>query len=146
MNMKLLTPWPLVAVALSALTPARLVAADGVPAANQTPAQRLLGTWHIDGYADQKARRGRWFLEWTFADGKFKEDGYPPLEQSGSYRVLSSQGNKLTLELYAQKGTFGSKNGRLDIAVDPKQDQLKIGTNGPFKRVKPKPKPAAPVR
>lgn len=129
MRMKLLVSLPFIVVVVWNLTTARPATAD------VDHMSWLQGTWHMNGYADQKKRRGQWFLEWTFAGGKFKENGYPPLAQSGSYRVLSTQGDKVTLELYAQKGTFGTKNSRLDIVVYEQKDQLKIGTNGPFSRV-----------
>ena len=92
--------------------------AAGLPALPQISNEEFIrGAWRIDGYLDQKNRRGRWYPEWTFEDGKFKETGYPPLKQSGSYRVLGREKDKLTLELYEQEGTFGSQNSRLEIVV-----------------------------
>jgi hypothetical protein len=121
-----------------------VVIASWVPATGlPTPAQvsneaLILGTWRIDGYLDQNKRRGRWYQEWAFGDGKFTQKGYPPLEQSGRYRIIGDEGDKLTLELYEQQGTFGNKNRRLEIVIDRQKDQLKIGSNQPFLRVKSK--------
>lgn len=116
-----------------------LIAADGLPAPAQVSNEAFIqGTWRIDGYLDQAKRRGRWYQEWSFSEGKFKETGYPPLEQSGRYRVLNDADNKLTLELYEQKGTFGSANSRLEIVIDREKNQLKIGSNQPFLRMKAK--------
>ena len=114
---------------------AALSSASGAENSNE---EFIQGTWRIDGYLNQKERRGRWFQEVTFEDGKFKWKGYPMFAQSGSYRVLSDEGDKLTLELYEQQGTFGTKNSRLEIIVNRQKDQLKIRNNEPFLRVKPK--------
>lgn len=114
------------------------ILAPGLPALPQASNEEFIqGTWHIEGYQGQK-RRFRWFLKWTFEEGKFNLSGYPPLNQSGSYRVLSDEGDKLTLELYEQQGTFGTKDSRLEIIVNRQKDQLKIRNNEPFLRVKPK--------
>lgn len=116
--------------------PSCIVAAR-LPAPGQLSNEGFIqGTWRIDGYLDQKNRRGSWFQEWTFDSGKFKEMGYPPLEQSGKYRVISDDSGKLTLELYEQQGTFGSEDRRLEIVIDRQKERLKIGSNEPFLRVK----------
>jgi len=96
-------------------------------------AERFIqGTWRAEG-TDPSGRHG-WFQEWTFENGKFTETGYPPLEQKGSYRVLKSQGNRLTLELYDQDGTFGTENRQLDIVINRRRATLKIGQVGSFRR------------
>src|SRR5689334_21929551 len=78
----------------------------------------IQGSWRIDGQLPGNGgNRMSWFQEWKFDQGKFEENGYPPLSQSGSYRVLKSDGDKLTLELYDQKGTFGTENSELQIVV-----------------------------
>jgi hypothetical protein len=72
-----------------------------------------------------------WFLEYTFDNGNFKQTGYPAIFQEGKYRVLSSEGDKLTLELYEQKGTFGEENRELVVLIDRKTNGLTIsGTKG----------------
>ncbi len=91
----------------------------------------MQGTWRLSGTSD--ATHG-WFLEWTFDRGSFTLEGYPPLRQEGKYRVLSDQGNKLSLELYDQQGNFGTDNSQLEIVVDKEQEALKIKDRGPFKR------------
>ncbi|HWS99072.1 MAG TPA: hypothetical protein VN256_02295 [Pyrinomonadaceae bacterium] len=92
----------------------------------------IQGTWRAQG-TDPSGRHG-WFQEWTFEKGKFNETGYPPLEQKGSYRVLKSQGNRLTLELYDQDGTFGTENRQLEIVINKRRGTLRIGQVGPFRR------------
>lgn len=92
----------------------------------------IQGTWRAQG-TDPSGRHG-WFQEWTFEKGKFNETGYPPLEQKGSYRVLKSERNKLTLELYDRDGTFGTENSQLEIVINKRRGTLKIGTVGPFRR------------
>jgi hypothetical protein len=97
----------------------------------------IQGSWRIDGQLPGNGtHRMSWFQEWKFDQGKFEEQGYPPLEQRGSYRVLKSEGDKLTVELYDRTGTFGTEKDTLEIVVYRKKDQLKIGSNEPFKRVK----------
>lgn len=76
-----------------------------------------------------------WFQEWTFAEGKFTQVGYPPLEQKGKYRIIKSDGDKLTLELFDQDGTFGTEKSKLEIAIDKLTKTLKIGQNSGFKRI-----------
>lgn len=90
----------------------------------------IQGTWRLTGDNDGHA----WFLEWTFDHGKFNLKGYPPLAQEGKYRIIKTQGDKLTLELYAQSGNFGTENSRIELAIDKKKDTLMVDGKGPFKR------------
>ena len=91
----------------------------------------IQGTWRADGENGGHA----WFLEWTFDNGNFKQTGYPPIIQEGKYRVLSAAGDKITLELYEQKGTFGEKPREIQISLDREAGQLTIsGTKGFQKR------------
>jgi hypothetical protein len=97
----------------------------------------IQGTWYLSGQVDSKDGHGlSWFLEWTFDHSKFNLNGYPPLHQEGSYRIVKTEGNKLTLELYDQKGNFGTENSRIEIVVDKEKDTLMIKGQGPFKRTK----------
>ena len=99
--------------------------------ATDSAEQFMQGTWRLTGTNDA---RHSWFLEWTFDQGKFNLDGYPPLHQEGKYRVLKEQGNKLTLELYEQQGNFGTANSQIEVVIDKDKDTLKIKDQGPFKR------------
>jgi hypothetical protein len=98
----------------------------------------IQGIWYLSGQLPgQDGKPGlSWFLEWTFDHGKFNLNGYPPLHQEGSYRILKTEGNKLTLELYDQKGNFGTDSSRIEIIVDKAKDELKIDEKGPFTRRK----------
>ena len=89
------------------------------------------GTWRLSGMNDASHS---WFLEWTFDQGRFTLDGYPPLHQEGKYRVLKEQGRRLTLELYDQQGNFGTRTETLEIVVDKDKETLRIKAQGPFKR------------
>lgn len=105
-----------------------------VPAQTQNISEQVMqGTWMIQGGGENKTPR--WFLEWTFDDGKFSLSGYPKLQQEGSYRVTKNNGNKLTLELSNQKGDLGTKTSQVEIVVDRNNDILTIKDQGPFKRV-----------
>ena len=87
----------------------------------------IQGTWRAAGGKGIRA----WFLEWTFEDGTFRQTGYPPIVQEGKYRVLSADAERITLELYEQKGTFGEKPRELQILLDRSANQLTIsGTKG----------------
>lgn len=120
---------------LALLACSALVAAHAPRSTAADSAEHFIqGTWRASG-TDPSGRHG-WFQEWTFDNGKFTETGYPPLEQKGSYRVLKSQGNRLTLELYDQDGTFGTENRQLDLVINRRRGTLKIGQVGPFRRSK----------
>jgi hypothetical protein len=108
------------------LAPARVMDSDE---------QRIQGTWRLAGSNGSHA----WFLEWKFEQGKFTLIGYPPLSQEGSYRIIKIDGAKLTLELYDQKGNFGTENSQIEIVIDKDKDKLKIKGQGPFTRVKSEP-------
>lgn len=110
------------------LAPARVTDSDE---------QRIQGTWRLAGSSGGHA----WFLEWKFEQGKFTLTGYPPLSQEGSYRIIKTDGAKLTLELYDQKGNFGTENSQIEIVTDKDTDKLKIKGQGPFTRVKAESKP-----
>lgn len=77
--------------------------------------ESLQGTWRAAG---ETPDRHTWFLEWTFKDGRFKQAGYPPITQEGKYRVVASEANKLTIELFEQNGTFGKEPQQIEISVD----------------------------
>ena len=98
----------------------------------------IQGVWYLSGQVtDRNGQPGlSWFLEWRFDHGKFNLSGYPPLHQEGSYRITKTEGNKLTLELYDQKGNFGTDNSEIEIIVDKEKDELKIKGQGPFTRRK----------
>ena len=99
----------------------------------------IQGTWYLSGQVDNKDGPGlSWFLEWTFDHGKFNLSGYPPLHQEGRYRIIKTEGNKLTLELYDQKGNFGTENSQIEIVVDKEKGSRMIKGQGPFTRVKAK--------
>jgi hypothetical protein len=96
----------------------------------------IQGTWRLTG---ENGGHG-WFLEWTFDHGKFDLKGYPPLYQGGKYRIIKTEGNKMTLELYDQDGNFGTENSQIEIVVDKEKDKLMIKGQGPFERRNDEPK------
>lgn len=90
----------------------------------------IQGTWHVYGENNGHG----WFLEWTFDNGKFKQTGYPPIIQEGKCKVVSRSENKLTIELYDQKGTFGNENRKIEIVIDKDKGELIISGTIGFKR------------
>ena len=117
--------FPLVAIAL--LLCSSLSVASSTKKTNEDFIQ---GMWRLTGENDGHA----WFLEWTFDHGRFLLKGYPPLAQEGKYRIIKAKGDKLTLELYDQKGNFGTENSQIELVIDKKKDALMIKGQGPFKR------------
>lgn len=101
----------------------------------QSESERVMqGTWVMEGGG--KNNTPHWYLEWTFDDkGKFSLNGYPQVHQEGSYRVVKTKGNTLTLELFDQKGSFGTDKSQMQVVVDGKQDLLTIKDKGPYRRV-----------
>jgi hypothetical protein len=101
---------------------------------NQTkiePEKYIQGKWRAAGETD----RHTWFLEWTFDNGSFKQSGYPPITQDGKYKVVNVADNKITLELYDQKGTFGEEKSKVEILINPETKQLTISGMKEFSRV-----------
>ena len=89
----------------------------------------IKGTWRLNGELppNNTGHGFHWFLEYTFSkDGTFMLTGYPPLMQKGKYRVVKSEDDKLTIELYEQGGNFGTKDKQIEIVVDREKKSLKI--------------------
>ena len=91
----------------------------------------IQGTWTYtidqgDGHAA--------YLDVTFTPGFFEMQGYPPLEQSGRYRVVSSDGDTLTLRLTEQEGDLPTDDQDMVIALDRAADQITIDGQGPYWR------------
>jgi hypothetical protein len=127
-SMKIILPLLFIALVSLPLAPA--------PAVTKADEKQIQGTWHLEGNNNGHS----WFLEWTFTEGKFTLKGYPPLYQEGSYRIIKSAGNKLTLELYDQKGNFGTERSEIEIVINQKKNKLRIKNQEPFSRVKAEPK------
>ena len=125
--MKRFIPLALIIIALASLN-----AFARPPKTNE---EIIQGTWRLTGQHDTKHS---WYLEWTFDQGKFTLQGYPPLSQAGKYRIINTDGNKMTLELYEQSGNFGTENSRIEIEIDKAKDTLTIKGQGPFTRQKVK--------
>ncbi|MEP7077176.1 MAG: hypothetical protein ABI878_15325 [Acidobacteriota bacterium] len=101
----------------------------------------IIGTWRLDGElpANNTGHGFHWFLEYTLnTDGTFMLTGYPPLMQKGKYRVVKSEENKLTVDLYEQSGNFGTKDKQIEVQVDREKETLKIDGKEGFKPIKKK--------
>lgn len=114
------------------LTLALLLFFAAGPASSSTKTNEdfIQGMWRLSGETGGHA----WYLEWTFHRGTFDLKGYPPLAQEGKYRIIKVEGHKLTLELYDQKGNFGTESSQLEVVLDKKKETLMIKGQGPFKR------------
>lgn len=99
------------------------------------PNERFIqGGWNAAG---DQGEGHSWYLEWTFSNGTFEVTGYPPLHQTGKYRLTASEGSALTLELYDQAGDWPADDRAITILVDQAGDALTIDGQGPFSRVEP---------
>jgi hypothetical protein len=95
--------------------------------------QFIQGKWSQSGSNDGHA----WYLTYTFNSGSFTVEGYPPLRQTGSYRVVSSVGDVVVLEFYNQKGDWGTQNTKETLTLVRAQDQFSLdGGKTFFTRVK----------
>lgn len=93
----------------------------------------LQGTWHLEGFDEKKVP---WFIKWRFDMGTFTLEGNPPLHQEGNYQIVDAVGDKVTLELYDQKGSLGTEKSKIEVVLDKKKDTLTIKGQGPFRRAK----------
>jgi hypothetical protein len=94
----------------------------------------IQGKWRLAGtFGDDENRA--WFLEWEFDNGKFTQNGYPPILQEGKYKILEDNKNTLKLKLYKQKGTFGDDDSELTIIVDKEEKTLTINGKKDFMRI-----------
>lgn len=118
--------FPLLAVALILFSSAHFASTP----AKERNEDFIQGMWRLTGENGGHA----WFLEWTFNRGMFDLKGYPPLAQAGKYRIIKTDGSKLTLELYDQKGNFGTEQSEIEVVIDKKKNTLMIKGQGPFKR------------
>jgi hypothetical protein len=90
--------------------------------------QFIQGKWSQSGAADGFA----WYSNYTFDRGSFTIEGYPPLKQSGSYRLVSSSGDTIVLEFYNQKGDFGTENSKATITIDRAKDAISLNGGKDF--------------
>lgn len=77
------------------------------------------------------------YLELTFTPGGFRLWGYPPLEQTGRYRVVGEAADTLTLRLTGQAGDFGTDDRDMVIVLDRAANTLMIDGGGPYTRSGP---------
>jgi hypothetical protein len=109
-------------------------AARALKSPSLLPQEKFLqGTWRLEG---SDGNKNSWFLKWTFDMGSFTLEGYPPLHQEGSYQIISVDGDKVLIELFDQKGNFGTEKSQVEIILDKKKETLIIKGKGPFTRVK----------
>ena len=94
----------------------------------------IQGTWtHSTDNGDGHGT----YLELTFTPGRFKMEGYPPLTQTGRYRVTSSLGTALVLQLTDQAGDLPTGDREMVVVLDRAAGQLTIDGGGPYTRSGP---------
>lgn len=118
-----------------------LGAEAGVAACSEpSEAERFIqGTWSYSGTVPGEPihRTIAVQIEWTFASGRFKQTGYPPLVSEGRYRVVRAEAQAITLTLFEQKGDFSDSDRTIQIALDRAERTITID-NGPALRRKTK--------
>ncbi len=104
----------------------------------------IQGTWTIvnDTGTGSLSTRDE-FFQWRFSNGSFSReqeiDRGSPLFSQGSYRVVSVEGDRLTLELFDIRGdriSYNNEAFELLIILDREGDTLDI-TNTLFTRLGP---------
>ena len=93
-------------------------------ASMSTQERSLQGVWYASGQIPQT--RLSWQGEWTFAQGAYKQTGYPPISVTGRYEILSVQKGALKVRLFKSKGTFPNDRTYV-IQLLPAKRQIKIG-------------------
>ena len=96
----------------------------------------IQGKWQVAGeHMSNSGESHTWFLEWEFENGRFIQNGYPPILQEGNYKIIESKDNTLKLKLYRQNGTFGEKDSELIIVIDREKENLRIDGKNQFTKV-----------
>jgi hypothetical protein len=96
----------------------------------------IQGSWRLAGEHTEDTGSSRaWFLEWKFSNGRFEQEGYPPIHQSGSYDVVSDEENTLRLKLRDQQGTFGREDRVIEIRLRKDAGEIDIDRSLGFKRL-----------
>ncbi len=127
------TPLPtrLAWMAVLSLLAATLACATPFMSANE---RFIQGTWtHGTDNGDGHGT----YLELSFSAGRFSMLGYPPLEQSGRYRVTDNNGDTLTLQFTHQSGDLPADDRAVLLVLDRAADQLLVDGSGPFNRSAP---------
>lgn len=87
----------------------------------------IQGKWQVAGEHNSEKGVGQsWFLEWEFENGRFTQNGYPPLQQEGNYKIIEDRNDTIKLKLYKQNGTYGVEDSELKVVVDKENKKLKI--------------------
>lgn len=84
----------------------------------------IIGTWQRSG---QSEAGDSWKMNYTFSkNGQFSMVGSPTFTMKGKYKIVKEVENLLTLELSALSGDGNTKKQRIQLAVEKKNNQLRI--------------------
>ncbi len=75
--------------------------------------EKFEGTWFAGGESTQE--NPSWYKNYTFEKGTYKVEGYPPISEVGTYKVLSENENSFELEL---NNDSGISNLNLNLSKD----------------------------
>jgi hypothetical protein len=105
----------------------------------------IQGSWvYDDPHLATVVAEPNWTERWIFDRGSFADDGccFGNVSISGSYRILESEGDTITIELYHMDGSQNSTpvnwdtTTSLKITIDRENETIKVGRNGPYTRVR----------
>lgn len=91
--------------------------------------QFIQGTWSQSGSLPGGFA---WYSKYTFDKGMFTIEGYPSFRQTGKYRILSSSGDTILLELYDEKGELWKGSMRATITLDRAKDTISLNWGKDF--------------
>ena len=91
----------------------------------------IQGSWTFNETVDDFAS----YQTWTFTDGKFTMDGYPPIWREGPYEVLEADEDHIKLKLTDNAEEGNGEPFDMVINIDKEKDQIWLGRRGPFTRV-----------
>jgi hypothetical protein len=100
----------------------------------------IQGSWqYLDPHLQEIV--GETYLEtfWTFASGTYETSSccFVRFQQYGSYNVLESEGDTLTLELFNIDGNFSSERVQIIVLIDREADTIKLTGGGELTRLNP---------
>ena len=95
----------------------------------------IQGQWlFANAQGDSRSGTGHVYYEWRFDNGSFSSYFEvamgKPQTLDGYYRILSSEGDQIVLEIYDLDGTQASqytdRTGQITLTIDRENEQLKI--------------------
>lgn len=112
---------------LMALLMGSLLLIKGFEENDQSGPLSFEGTWSVSGEEEGFA----WYLRYTFNNGTYTMEGYPPTEATGTYTATELEPNHYTLTLLADPTEYNSDptSETWDVWLNDDGQSLEV-TNG----------------